>query len=78
MSATIAHPAPARSGAHPVSLWASTVAVGTAVVALLVWFVIAMSVIRSSVGTGAGSTVQHGNTGGYNQLCVPAPSTRYC
>jgi hypothetical protein len=78
MSATIAHPTPAGALAHPVSFWASVVAVGAAVAALLVWFVIAMSVVRSSAGAGTGSTDQHSGTGNYNQLCVPAPSTRYC
>jgi hypothetical protein len=78
MSATIAHPASAGTIAHPVSFWASVVAIGTAVVALLIWFVVAMSVVRSSTGAGTGSTGQHSGTGNYNQLCVPAPSTRYC
>ena len=78
MSATIAHPAPAGSVADPLSFWASVVAVGAAVFALLVWFVVAMSVIRSSAGSSSGSTGQHSGTRSYNQLCVPAPSTRYC
>ena len=76
MSATIAQPA--GTVGHPVSYWASLVAVGAAVAALLIWFVLAMSVLRSSAGTGAGSTGQHSGTGSYNQRCVPAPSTRYC
>jgi hypothetical protein len=78
MSAAIAHPTPVGATARPLSFWASLVAVGAAAAALLIWFVVTMSAVRSSTGTGTGSTGQHTGTGNYNQLCVPAPSTRYC
>jgi hypothetical protein len=54
------------------------VAVAGLVAALCVWVVVTLSgSTAGSTPAGPAANVHHGS-GQYNQLCVPAPSTRFC
>ena len=75
MTASVAlHPAGGRT--NQVSLWISISAVATAFVALAVWFVVTVATAQHS--STAPSVLQGGGAGQHNQLCAPAPGTRFC
>ena len=75
MTAAVAlHPAGGRTS--QVSLWISISVVATAFVALAVWFVVTVATAQHSSTTP--SVLPGGGAGQTNQLCVPAPSTRFC
>lgn len=68
---------------HPIggrlrgSFWVSMGAIAAALVALAVWFVVTVSSAEHSTST-TPRVQQGGGAGQNNQLCVPAPGTRYC
>jgi hypothetical protein len=75
MTATaVTHP---RRFSGDVPLWPSVVAFAALLVALSVYLVVTLS--SSSPSRPAGPATKAGSAGGqYNQVCVPAPSTRFC
>ncbi|MDT4919642.1 MAG: hypothetical protein QOI15_544 [Pseudonocardiales bacterium] len=77
MTATVA-PQPSRITVGRVPQWLSVVAVAGLVAALCVWVVVTLSgSTAGSTPAGPAANVHHGS-GQYNQLCVPAPSARFC
>jgi hypothetical protein len=68
---------PVGGRGHEVSLWLSVSTLATAFLALAVWFVVTVSTANHSTST-TPTVQQGGGTGHNNQLCVPAPGTRYC
>ena len=76
MTASVAlHP----TGTQQLPLWISISALAAAFVALAAWFVVAISTSSTSITPRPVTNVQQGGGADQNnQLCAPAPGTRYC
>lgn len=77
MTATVAS-RPGRIAVGPVPQWPSVVVLAGLVVALCAWVAVSLSGPVSAGGPAGPATNVHHGGGQYNQLCVPAPSTRFC
>lgn len=77
MTATaVSHPS--RISARQVPLWPSVVAFVAVLGAMCVYLVVTLS-SNTATNRPAGPVTKSHNSGNqYNQVCVPAPSTRYC
>ena len=77
MTATaVAHPR--RFSAGEVPLWPSVVAFVALLATLSVYLVVTLSSSTSTNRPAGPVSKGHQSSGQYNQVCVPAPSTRYC
>lgn len=68
---------PRRLSASEVPLWPSVVAFVALLATLSVYLVVTLSSNTTTRPAGP-ATKAHHSGGQYNQVCVPAPSTRYC
>lgn len=75
-AAAVTHPR--RFSASEVPLWPSVVAFVALLATLSVYLVVTLSSNTSTTRPAGPATKGHQSGGQYNQVCVPAPSTRYC
>ena len=61
------------AGTTRTSYWLTAAALVFATIALAAWLVGRIAASDTPAGSGG-----HPSTGQYNQLCVPAPGTRFC
>ena len=77
MTATaVAHPSRVSANAFP--LWPSVVAFAALLATFSIYLVVTLSSSTSTTQPAGPATKGHHSSGQYNQVCVPAPSTRYC
>jgi hypothetical protein len=76
---TVSHPAriAANLPASRVPLWLSVATFAALLTAFSIYLVATLSSNDSTRPAGP-ATKSHHSGGQYNQVCVPAPSTRYC
>jgi hypothetical protein len=76
---TVTHPSriAANLPASRASLWLSVAAFAALLAAFSIYLVVTLSSNDAS-RPAAPATKSHHAGGQYNQVCVPAPSTRYC
>jgi hypothetical protein len=74
-AAAVSHPR--RISASQMPLWPSVVVFVALLGTFCVYLVVTLSSNTSSTPAGPATKGHHAG-GQYNQICVPAPSTRYC